>query len=71
MLVSEYQSLKSNLNGGNIIKAMGRVFDEVQCSIVEWTKEDLDVKDRRTRKLMTMNEVPVTFEKRTAKKILP
>ncbi len=25
------------------------------ASIVEWTKEDLDVTDRRTRKLMTMN----------------
>ena len=50
--------LKSKLNGGNMIKAINTwavSLMRYSAGIVEWTKEDLDVTDRRTRKLMTMH----------------
>ena len=49
--------LKSMLNGGNMVKAINTwAVSLMRCSagIVEWIKADLDVTDRKTRKLMTM-----------------
>ncbi len=43
---------------GEIVKAINTwamSLMRYSAGIVEWTKEDLDVMDRRTRKLMTMN----------------
>ena len=50
--------LKSKLNKGNMIKAIKTwavSLVRYSAGMVEWTKEDLDVMDSRTRKLMTMN----------------
>ena len=49
--------LKSKLNGGNMVKAINTwavSLMRYSAGIVEWTKADLDVTDRKTRKLMTM-----------------
>ena len=49
--------LKSKLNGGNMVKAINTwavSLMRYSSGIVEWTKADLDVTDRKTRKLMTM-----------------
>ena len=48
---------KSKLNGGNMVKAINTwalSLMRYSAGIVEWTKADLDVTDRKTRKLMTM-----------------
>uniref|UniRef100_A0A2H6N264 Reverse transcriptase domain-containing protein n=1 Tax=Micrurus carvalhoi TaxID=3147026 RepID=A0A2H6N264_9SAUR len=50
--------LKSKLNGGNTIKAMNTWAVPViryMAGIVNWTQSDLDILDRKTRKLMTMH----------------
>ena len=50
--------LKSKLNGGNMVKAINTwavSLMRYSAEIVEWTKADLDVTDRKTRKLMTMH----------------
>ena len=50
--------LESNLNGGNIIKAINTwavAAVRYTAGIVDWTIEELKVMDRKTRKLMTMN----------------
>ena len=50
--------LKSKLNGGNMIKAINTwavSLMRYSAGIVEWTKADLDVTGRKTRKLMTMH----------------
>ena len=47
--------LKSKLNGGNMVKAINIwavSLMRYSVGIVEWTKADLDVTDRKTRKLM-------------------
>ena len=49
--------LKSKLNGGNMVKAINTwavSLMRYSAGIVGWTKADLDVTDRKTRKLMTM-----------------
>ena len=49
--------LKSKLNGGNTVNAINTwavSLMRYRAEIVEWTKADLDVTDRKTRKLMTM-----------------
>ena len=49
--------LKSMLNGGNMVKAINTWVASLMrysAGIVEWTKADLDVTDRKTRKCMTM-----------------
>ena len=49
--------LKSKLNGGNMVKAINSwavSLMRYSAEIVEWTKVDLDVTDRKARKLMTM-----------------
>ena len=49
--------LKSKLNGGNMVKAINTwavSLMRYSAQIVEWTKADLDVTDRKTRKLITM-----------------
>ena len=51
--------LKSKLNGGNTVKAINTwAVPVVRYSggIVDWTKEDLEIMDRKTRKLMTINK---------------
>ena len=51
--------LKSKLNSGHIVKAMNTwAVPVVRYSggIVEWTKEELENIDRKTRKLMTINK---------------
>ena len=48
--------LKSNLNGGNTIKAINsRVVSIVRygVGIIEWNKKELQLMDRKTRKLLT------------------
>ncbi len=50
--------MKSKLSGRNIVKVITTWAVSLMtysAGIVEWTKEDLDVMDRRTRKPMTMN----------------
>ena len=50
--------LKSKLNGGNIVKAINTwAVPVVRYSggIVDWTKEDVENMDRKTRKLMTIH----------------
>ena len=49
--------LKSKLNGGNMLKAINTwavSLMRYSAGIVEWTKADLDVTERKTRKFMTM-----------------
>ena len=49
--------LKSKLNGGNMVKAINTwavSLMRYSAGIVEWTEADLDVTDRKTRKLMMM-----------------
>ena len=51
--------LKSKLNDGNIVKAINMwAVSVVRYSggIVDWTKEELENMDRKTRKLMTINK---------------
>ena len=50
--------LESKLNGGNIIKAMNTWAVAVlrySGGILDWTKEELENIDRKTRKIMTIN----------------
>ena len=50
--------LESKLNGGNVIKAMNTWAVAVlrySGGILDWTKEELEGMDRKTRKLMTIN----------------
>ena len=50
--------LKSKLNGGNTIKAINsRAVSIIRygAGIVDWTKEELQEMDRKTRKLLTIN----------------
>jgi hypothetical protein len=50
--------LESKLNGGNVIKAVNTWAVAVlryAGGILDWTKEELEVMDRKTRKLMTIN----------------
>ena len=49
---------KSKLNGGNMVQAIScRAVTVVryEAGIVEWTKEELQIMDRKTRKLMTLH----------------
>ena len=49
--------LKSKLNGGNIIKAINaRAVSVIRYSagIIDWTKEELQIMNRKTRKLLTI-----------------
>ena len=49
--------LKSKLNGGNIEKAINTwavSLMRYSAGFVEWTKADIDVTDRKTRKFMTI-----------------
>ena len=51
--------LKSKLNSGNTVKAMNTWAVPVvrySAGIVDWTKEELENMDRKTRKLMTINK---------------
>ena len=51
--------LKSKLNSGNMVKAINTWAVPVirySAGIVDWTKEDLENIDRKTRKLMTINK---------------
>ena len=50
--------LKSKLNGGNTIKAINsRAVSIIRygAGIVDWTKEELQEMDRKTRNLLTIN----------------
>ena len=50
--------LKSKLNGGNMVEAINcRAVTVVRyaAGIVEWTKEKLQIMDRKPRKLMTLH----------------
>ena len=50
--------LESKLNGGNVIKAINTWAVAVlrySGGILDWTQEELEVMDRKTRKLMTIN----------------
>jgi hypothetical protein len=50
--------LKSSLNGGNVIKAVNTwavAAVRYTAGILDWTLEELQNMDRKTRKLMTMN----------------
>ena len=51
--------LESKLNGGNVIKAINTWAVAVlrySGGILDWTQEELEVMDRKTRKLMTINK---------------
>ena len=57
------QLTSSKLNGGNTIRAINsRAVSLVRCSagILKWTKDELKAMDRKTLKIMTMNNVPPT-----------
>ena len=57
------QQTSSKLNGGNTIRAINsRAVSLVRCSagILKWTKDELKAMDRKTLKIMTMNNVPPT-----------
>lgn len=52
--------LKSKLNGGNIITALNsRAVSILRygTGIIKWTKEELQTRDQKTRKLLTMYRV--------------
>jgi hypothetical protein len=51
--------LKTKLNGGNTIKAINTWAVPViryTAGIIEWTQEEVENLDRKTRKLMTANK---------------
>ena len=51
-------TLKSKLNGGNVIKAINTwavATVRYGAGVINWTIEDLERMDRRTRKLLTIH----------------
>ena len=46
---------KRNLNAGNLISGLNALMMRYSGGIIDWTKEDYQNMDRKTRKIMTLN----------------